>query len=517
MYDQPSEITKERLRKIRELKDMGINLYPATAFSVSHDIREIRAEHDGLIASETNIRTAGRVVARRQMGKAFFLDLQNDGTTIQLYIRRNSLEAPEPEILDRLDLGDFIGVEGQVFFTKKGELSINVDQLTLLGKTTHPLPLGKRKGDQLFDSMTDRGELYRHRHIDLITNPGTRTIIRQRAEILRGIRDYLYGEGFIEIETPIVAPAYSGAAARPFLTHLNALDQQMYLRVSPEPYLKRAQCGDLPRVFEIGKNFRNEGVDASHNPEFTMLEWYEAFSDYLGQMERFETLVALLCERVNGTTKIQYRGRELDLTPPWPRLTMLDALNETTGYDFSASSVEEMNDLFERYHPEGALGLPEPLTWGGAIVELFESLVESNLWGPVFVMDHPVEISPLTKRHRSDPRLVERFEPIVAGMEVGNAYSELNDPVDQYQRLMNQQVSREDAYGLDQDFLYAIAQGLPQAGGTGLGVDRIVMILTGAESIRDVILFPSPASREPKVFETKAAGNIDEVPKLADV
>jgi lysyl-tRNA synthetase class 2 len=382
------------------------------------------------------------------------------------------------------------------------------DVVRPLGKASHPIPLPKQHGNRVFDAVTDKGTLYRHRHIDLVCNPASREIFIQRSRIIRGIRRYLDEEGFIEVETPIVGQAYGGAAARPFETRVNALDEQMFLRISPECALKRILCGGINKVYELGKNFRNEGIDASHNPEFTMVEWYEAYSDYLEQMVRFETLVARLCEEANGTSRITYRGRSLDLTPPWPRLPMLGALRDVAGIDVGSASAEDMPAIFAEHHPDAEDGLPAPLTWGGAVVALFEALVEPNLWDPVFVMDHPVEISPLTKRHRCDARLVERFEPMIAGMEVGNAYSELNDPVEQYNRLVSQQVSRDDTYDLDEEFLQAVAHGMPPAGGTGLGVDRIVMILTGAESIRDVVFFPFVSRRR---YDDRADEDLVEV------
>ena len=485
MYDDPDDLVAERLRKREELIRGGTDPYPAAAFAPSHSLAGARE-----CGAPARVRVAGRVVARRRMGRAVFLDLLEDGARLQLFLRRSGLGEEAWKTADLLDLGDFVGVEGELFHTRSGELSVMVERLVALGKASHPVPLPKRKGERVFDAIGDRHRRYSRRHVDLLSNPASRGIFEKRSRIVRGIRRYLDEEGFLEVETPILGRSYGGAAARPFATRLHSLDQDMVLRISPECSLKRLLCGGIGKVYELGKNFRNEGIDSSHNPEFTMVEWYEAWSDYLEQTARFETLVARLCEELHGTTRIAWRGRALDLTPPWRRLPMLAALREEAGIDLDAAGLEDLPALFARHHPEGAAALPSPLTWGGAVAALFEALVEPRLWGPVFVMDHPMETSPLAKRHRDDARLVERFEPIVAGMEVGNAYSELNDPVEQYERLARQQVAREEAYDLDEAFLAAVADGMPPAGGTGLGVDRIVMILTGAESIRDVVFFP---------------------------
>ncbi|HEX9940689.1 MAG TPA: lysine--tRNA ligase [Thermoanaerobaculia bacterium] len=490
MYENAHPLVSERLRKVQELRDLGIDPYPQAAYPPTHTLAAIRRSADVLAADGARVRIAGRILARREMGKVVFLDLLDDGARLQVYCSRPDLGERAWRVLDLLDLGDFVGVEGPVFYTRSGELSVQVESMTVLGKASHPIPLPKQQGERAFGAVSDRGTLYRHRHVDLVANPASREVFLTRSRVIRGIRRYLDEEGFVEVETPVLGQAYSGAVARPFVTTVNALDQTMYLRISPECALKRLLCGGLNKVYEIGKSFRNEGIDASHNPEFTMVEWYEAYSDYLHQMQRFETLVARLCEEVHGTTRITRQGRPLDLTPPWRRLPMLEGLREIAGLDLDPVAPEGMPEVFRRHHPAGVVALPEPLTWDGALVELFEALVEPHLWDPVFVMDHPVEVSPLTKRHRTDPRLVERFEPIIAGMEVGNSYSELNDPLEQYQRLVSQQVAREDAYDLDEDFLQAVAHGMPPAGGTGLGVDRVVMILTDARSLRDVILFP---------------------------
>lgn len=487
---------QDRIRKIQDLRALGIDPYPVPAYSPTQSLSDVVLTAEALISKSEAVRIAGRIIARRDKGKAVFMDLQDDGQKLQVYFRRSNLDQRTWRALELVDLGDFVGVSGPVFRTKTGELTVNGSEMTVLCKASHPVPLPKRCAGQDFNGVNDKGVLYRQRHVDVLTNIASRNVFLERSRIIRGIRRYLDNEGFIEVETPILGVHYSGAAAEPFITSIRALDdQQMYLRISPECALKRLLCGGFNKVYELGKNFRNEGIDANHNPEFTMLEWYEAYSDYLHQMERFETLVARLSEEINGTTRIIYRGRPLDLTPPWRRMPMLEGLRDIADIDLENVPVEGLSELFRKHHPAGTAALPDPLTWGGAVVALFEALVEPRLWNPVFVKDHPVEISPLTKRHRGDPRLVERFEPMIGGMEVGNAYSELNDPVEQYDRLVSQRVARDQAYDLDEDFLQAIAHGMPPAGGTGLGVDRIVMILTGAESIRDVVFFPFVSHR----------------------
>ncbi len=483
-------LVADRLGKIDIIRGMGVDPYPVEAYKSSHSFCEINDNAEILIKEKATLQITGRIMGLRDMGRTVFMDIFGEGMTIQAFFKPSNLSEVGWNLITLLDIGDFVGLEGSVFYTKTNELTIKVQNITVLGKATHPLPIVKQRDGKNFNAISDKGTRYRQRHVDLLTKPASRDVFIKRSKIIMGIRRYLVKEGFLEVETPLLGRAYSGAAAQPFTTRVNALNQEMYLRISPECQLKRLVCGGLDKVFEIGKNFRNEGIDASHQPEFTMLEWYEAYSDYLEQMVRFETLVSQLCIEVNGTTQIEYRGSSLDLTPPWRRLSICDALEEYLGLDVLNIPAEEMHEIFRKHHPDGVDALPEPLSWGTAVVELFEALVEPTLWDPVFVMDHPLEVSPLTKKHRDNPALVERFEPMIACMEVGNSYSELNDPVEQYNRLASQQVSRDEAYDLDEDFMQAINHGMPQAGGTGLGVDRIVMILTGVESIKDVIAFP---------------------------
>ncbi len=488
MYDRDTGYSAERLRKTEALRALGVDPYPAAAFHPTITVAAVHANADALQGQ--SLRLAGRLTGRRDMGKVTFADLLDQGSRLQLFLRRPDLSALDAQALDLLDLGDFLGVEGPLFRTRSGEVTLQVTHLSVLAKASEPIPLGKTSEQGVHEALADPGKLARQRHVALAADPATRQRFVQRHRILREIRRYFDEEGFVEVETPILGNAYSGAAARPFRTDVNALDSEMFLRISPECNLKRVLCGGIDKVYEIGRNFRNEGIDATHNPEFTMMEWYEAYSDYLHQMQRFETLVPRLAEAVRGTTRLTFRGRSLDLAAPWRRLPVIDALREEIGLDLLQVEAADMAGVLDRCHPQGRAAVPTAATWGDGVMALFEALIEPKLWEPTFVMDHPLDVSPLTKRHRGQPRLVERFEPMIGGMEIGNAYSELNDPWEQYQRLAGQQAGRDEVYDLDTDFLAAMAHGMPQAGGSGLGIDRIVMLLTEAPSIRDVMLFP---------------------------
>lgn len=480
----------ERRQKLDKLREAGIDPYPAAAWHRSHTVGAVVDDPAGLEASGEPVRLCGRLTARRKMGKAGFADLLDQGQRIQLYFNRAELPEEVWAVWSGLDIGDFVGVEGPLFRTRTGELSLDVKTCTLLGKASQLLPIGKTSATGTHEALADAGKLARMRHVNLIAEPDLRDRIIARARVLREIRRYFDEAGFIEVETPVLGMHYGGAAAEPFTTHLKAQDRDMFLRISPECALKRALCGGLERIYEIGRNFRNEGIDASHNPEFTMMEWYQAYSDYREQMTHFETLIPRLAEIVTGSTTVSFRGRDLDLAAPWRRLPVLDAVQEATGLDMRTVPVEDLAKVYGEHHPEGAEAVPDHATWGDGVMGLFEALVEPKLWEPTFVMDHPLDVSPLTKVHRDDPRLVERFEPIIAGMEVGNAYSELNDPWEQYKRLKEQSEGREENYDLDLDFVLAMCHGMPQAGGSGLGIDRLVMLLTDAPTIREVMLFP---------------------------
>ena len=485
--ERENPLRAEKRKKLSELRRAGIDPYPHN-FERNVLSSDLLKEFDsqlsaGDIRQETDFRVAGRIMTKRPMGKAAFFNIQDGSGTIQCYLRKEEISAEDNIAFDLLDIGDIIGIAGYVFKTKKGELSIHCKEFKMLCKSLEPLP-------EKYHGLSDVEIKYRHRHLDLITDADSREVFRKRSRIIAEIRQWLNDRGFLEVETPVLQPIYGGAAAYPFSTHHRALDMKLYMKISPELYLKRLIVGGFEKVYEIGKNFRNEGIDRSHNPEFTMLEWYEAYTDYNDQMLRFEELIAHLAQKITGSTKLVYQGKEIDFTPPWRRLTVYDGVREYAGLDVTTMSDEH---LFKKCRELGS-DLEAPGSRGEMIMELFELTAESHLWQPTFVMDHPMEISPLTKRHRSQKGLVERFEPFAAGMEIGNSYTELNDPEDQLERLKVQEAKRvvdEEAQPMDEDFLHAIDTGMPPTGGVGIGIERIVMILADRASIRDIILFPT--------------------------
>jgi lysyl-tRNA synthetase class 2 len=393
------------------------------------------------------------------------------------------LSASDQEFFNHVDLGDWVGFTGFVFKTKKGELSIHAKSFQIICKSIEPLP-------EKFHGVADIEIKYRHRHLDLITDEESRKVFTTRSRIIREIRRFLDDRGFLEVETPVLQPIYGGAAAFPFTTHHRALDMKLFLQISPELYLKRLIVGGYEKVYYLGKNFRNEGIDRSHNPEFAMLEWYEAYTDYHDQMQQFEELVCHIVKTIKGGSIISFQGKEIDFTPPWRRLTVYEGLRQYAGFDPEKISDA---DLFKKIKEPGA-DMEKPGARGDMLMEAFEATVEKHLWNPTFIMDFPVEVSPLTKTHRVHKGLVERFEPMVAHMELGNSYTELNDPEDQRARLESQEEQRkvdEEAQPMDEDFLHAIETGMPPTGGVGLGIERLVMLLTDRPSIRDIILFPT--------------------------
>lgn len=491
MVDNKPEMPmiNDRLAKLADLRAMGVNPYPYS-FNKTDSASGIMAEFCGLKPEERTdheVNVAGRVMLLRRMGKATFAHLSDESGRIQVYFKFDDLGEHQYEIVRKLDLGDFVGVRGFVFKTKMGEVTVYSKGLSLLTKGIKSLP-------DKYHGLKDVELRYRKRYLDLITNPETKNAFITASKVVNEIRNFFNSKGFIEVQTPILQPLYGGANARPFTTHHHELDMDLYLRISPELYLKRLIVGGFEKVYDINKNFRNEGIDRSHNPEFMMLEWYEAYTDYNYQMRQFEELVSTVAKKVLGTTKITYQGKVIDLTPPWGCLTMIDAIKEYAGIDVKALSDDEMRQLVRNYNLE----VPEE-SRGFIISALFEELVEAKLVGPVFIIDHPVEVSPLTKIHRSNPALVERFEPFVAGMEIGNGYSELNDPIDQRRRFEDQQKHRDvdvEMHPLDEDFIESIEYGMPPTGGVGLGIDRLIMILADQPCIRDVILFPTMKSKE---------------------
>lgn len=487
MSEHENPLKAEKRRKLHELRQLGINPYPYS-YDKTCNVAQLLADFDGVLKEgdtrpDTNFKLAGRLMTKRPMGKAAFFNIQDQSGSIQGYLRVEELSKEDQDAFNNLDIGDIVGIEGFVFKTKKGETSIHCKRFQMLCKSLEVLP-------EKYHGIADVEIKYRHRHLDLIADPQSRKVFETRSKIIREIRNFLDARGFLEVETPVLQPIYGGASAHPFQTHHRALDMKLFLKISPELYLKRLIVGGFEKVYEIGKNFRNEGIDRSHNPEFTMLEWYEAYTDYDYQLKQFEELVSQLALKITGSMKVMYQGKEVDFTPPWRRLTVYDGLREYAHIEPNTISEDE---LFKILKQKGS-DLKKPESKGEMLMELFELTVEEHLWQPTFVMDHPVEISPLTKAHRRQKGLVERFEPFAACMEIGNAYSELNDPEDQMARLKEQEAKRlvdEEAQPMDEDFLHAIEVGMPPTGGVGLGVERIVMILTDCHSIRDILFFPT--------------------------
>ena len=477
----------EKRRKLADLRAAGIDPYPhnfersAVTAQLAQEFGEVLEA--GEVRENTQFRIAGRLMTRRPMGKAAFFNIQDGSGSIQCYLRKEELSAEDNIAYDHLDIGDIVGVSGYIFKSKKGELSLHCKEFKMLCKTLEPLP-------EKYHGVTDIEIRYRHRHLDLITDADSREVFRKRSMIIAEIRSWLNARGFLEVETPVLQPIYGGAAAYPFSTMHRALDMKLYMKISPELYLKRLIVGGFEKVYEIGKNFRNEGIDRTHNPEFTMLEWYEAYTDYNYQMRQFEELISHLAVKITGSTKVVYQGKEIDFTAPWRRLTVHDGIQQYAGIDAHESTVEQ---LFAKARELGS-DKAKPGTRGEVLMELFELAAEPHLWQPTFVMDHPMDISPLTKKHRTKAGLVERFEPFAACMEIGNSYTELNDPEDQLERLKEQEAKRvvdEEAQPMDEDFLHAIDTGMPPTGGVGIGIERVVMMLTDRPSIRDIILFPT--------------------------
>ena len=479
-------LREERLKKLRALRSKGIDPYPPR-FRTTERIGEVVAQFSGLAPAErTEHRTkvAGRITAIRRMGRATFLDLRDGEAKIQGYANQDGLPQ-RYQLLELLDIGDFLGVEGTVFTTKRGELSIDIADFRLLAKALRPPP-------EKWHGLRDVEQRYRQRYLDLLANEEVRRVFIIRSRIISAMRRFLDERGFLEVETPILQPLYGGAAARPFETYHHALEQPMYLRISDELYLKRLIIGGYPRVYEIGKDFRNEGLSTKHNPEFTQMECYQAYADYHDMMELAEQLIFSIAREAHGRTEITYRGHRIDLTPPWRRITLREAILERTGIDIKEHNTLE--GLGEAAAEQGLRVDPQP-SWGKLVDELLSEYVEPELIQPTIVMDYPLEISPLAKRKPDDPDLVERFELFIGGLELGNAFTELNDPLDQAERFRLQeeqlQMGDEEAHHLDEDFIIALEHGMPPTGGLGIGVDRLVMLLTDSGSIREVILFPT--------------------------
>ena len=494
-----NELLRIRREKLTNLQDAGRDPFAITRYDVTHHSAEILAAGDELVGKEVSV--AGRMMVKRIMGKASFCKIQDKQGVIQCYVARDDLGEEAYTEFKKMDIGDIIGVKGFVFRTKTGEITIHTKELTLLTKSLKPLP-------EKFHGLQDTDVRYRQRYLDLIVNPEVRDTFVKRSQILREIRRFLDDRGFMEVETPMLVPNAGGAAARPFETHYNALDVDVKLRISLELYLKRLIVGGLERVYEIGRVFRNEGVDTRHNPEFTLMELYQAYTDYNGMMDLTEDMFRHLAKVVCGSTTITYQGTEIDLGKPFERLTMIDAIKKYSGVDFDTVKTEEEAKALAKAHN---IAFEERHSRGDIINLFFETYCEENLIQPVFIMDHPVEISPLTKKKPTDPTKVERFELFIYGREMCNAYSELNDPIDQRARFAAQDAlaaaGDAEANHTDEDFLNALEIGMPPTGGIGYGIDRLVMLLTDSAAIRDVLLFPTmkPLDSDKKVEKVVSA------------
>lgn len=484
-----------RRRSLEELRSLGINPYPAEEYKVTGYAREILDTFEDE-APRRAVSVAGRVMSRRIMGKASFLELQDSTGRIQIYITRDDLCPGEDKTLYNsvvkklMDIGDFIGVSGEVFRTQMGEISVQAHSLTFLSKALRPLPVVKEKDGEVFDSFTDPELRFRQRYVDLVVNPHVREIFLKRTRIFNAMRQFFNDRGYIEVDTPVLQPIPGGAAARPFITHHNALDIPLYLRIANELYLKRLIVGGFEGVYEFSRNFRNEGMDRTHNPEFTAMEIYVSYKDYDWMMSFTEQLLEYICLSVLGTTKVKVGEREIDFKAPYRRVTMLDAIKEHTGIDVSGMNEEELRTTCKSLGIE----VDDTMGKGKLIDELFGEKCEGSYIQPTFITDYPKEMSPLTKEHRTNPLLTERFELMVNGKEIANAYSELNDPIDQRERFEDQlrlsEKGDDEAMFIDHDFLRALEYGMPPTSGMGIGMDRLVMLLTGQESIQEVLLFP---------------------------
>lgn len=485
--EELSELMRVRREKLEELKQEGVEPFGGKFNRIHYakDIVDNFEQHDG-----QTVVIAGRIMAKRGHGKASFANLQDMSGTIQLYGRLNDLGEESYQLYEKLDIGDIVGIEGSVFKTRMGEATVSITKLTMLAKSLRPLP-------EKWHGLKDVDLRYRQRYVDLTVNPEVRNTFIARSKIIREIRHYLEQQGFLEVETPMMHPIAGGAAARPFITHHNALDMQLYMRIAPELYLKRLLVGGFEKVYEINRNFRNEGISTRHNPEFTMLELYQAYGDFHDMMEITENLISHVAEQVLGTTVIKYEEQEINLAPPWNRLPMLDAVKQYSGLDFNAiKSDEEARAQAKKLGVE----IKGQETWGDVLNAVFEEVVEPKLIQPTFILDYPVEISPLAKRKKDQPNLTDRFELFIYGREMANAFSELNDPIDQKERFEMQLEKRDsgddEAHMMDEDYILALEHGMPPAGGLGIGIDRLIMLLTNSSSIRDVILFPSMRPRD---------------------
>ena len=495
------EILQIRRDKLKALQDAGMNPFEITRYDVTHHAQEVKDNFDALEGQTVSL--GGRLMSKRGMGKVSFCDLQDKSGRIQIYARKDEMDEEAYNRFKKYDIGDIVGVKGQVFRTQKGEMSIRAHEITLLSKSLQPLP-------EKFHGLTDKELRYRQRYVDLIMNPESKRNFEIRSKFVAFLRRYLDNLGFMEVETPVLSPIAGGANARPFITHHNTLDIDMYMRIATELHLKRLIVGGMERVYEVGRIFRNEGMDTKHNPEFTTCELYQAFTNLDGMMDILEGILTGAAKEILGTYQVTWMGHDIDLTPSWQRVTMADAVKNVTGADFMAC-IGDADRGVELARSVGVDMDGVPHTWGNALYETFDQKVEETLIQPTFITMYPVEVSPLAKRSPSQPELTERYEMFICGCEMGNAFSELNDPIDQYQRFKAQAEKRangdDEADMMDEDFVLALEYGMPPTGGLGFGIDRCAMMLCGTDSIRDVILFPTmkPLDSDKKVSKEVSA------------
>ncbi len=494
LNEELNDQMQRRREEYNELLAMGVNPYPY-AFDVTACAADILATFVDN-APRNTVSIAGRIMTIRRMGKASFAHILDHTGKIQVYLKRDEIGEEVYDSFKLLDIGDIIGIQGYIFRTKTGEVSVHAEKMELLAKSLRPIPVPKEKTDEegnkvVYDQFTDKELRYRKRALDLILNPDVKEVFVKRSTLIREMRHFLDTKGYLEVETPVLQPLYGGAAARPFVTHHNALDIKLYLRIADELYLKRLIAGGFHGVYEISKDFRNEGMDRNHNPEFTMMELYVAYKDYNWMMDLVEEMLSQINRAVNGTNTAIIGGNSIDFTPPFRRIPMLELIREATGEDLEGKDEAGLRDAANRLHVE----IDESFGPGKIIDEIFSAKVEDTLIQPTFITDYPVELSPLAKKHRSKPGMVERFELYINGMEIANCFSELNDPLDQKERLLEQARLRargdDEAMTFDEDFIETMEYGMPPTAGLGIGIDRLTMLMTGAESIRDVILFPT--------------------------
>lgn len=495
-----------RRNSLEQLRAMGIDPYPAAEFPVDAYSTEIKENFDDNAETPREVCIAGRMMSRRIMGKASFAELLDSRGRIQVYVTRDDICPSEDKELYNtvfkklLDLGDFIGIKGFVFRTQTGEISIHAKELTVLAKSIKPLPIVKEKDGVTYDSFDDPELRYRQRYVDLIVNQGVKETFLKRSKVIKTLRQVLDDAGYTEVETPILQPIPGGASARPFITHHNSLDVDLYLRIATELYLKRLIVGGFEGVYEVGKNFRNEGMDKNHNPEFTCMELYVQYKDYNWMMTFTENLLERICLAVNGTTEVEIDGKTVSFKAPYRRLPILEAIKEKTGYDLDGKSEDEIREICKKLNME----IDDTMGKGKLIDEVFGEFCEGTYIQPTFITDYPVEMSPLTKKHRTNPNLTERFELMVNGKELANAYSELNDPIDQEERFQDQlrlsEKGDDEAMFIDQDFLRSLQYGMPPTSGIGIGIDRLVMLMTGQTQIQEVLFFPQmrPEKKAPR-------------------